>query len=287
MRDLELRADAPDSRLNAFAYMPVCGMRYIPSQADVPLPEGAIGFGIIGTKAGTLSAHIGQTEMTIESGMAAVIPVNIPYRIKAKNDCEVLYALVCGSVAECLLSDAVANGILFPNGGNILSMQLHPLLQSQQSGESCDSTIAGIAAFSLLAQLSRYGRQRSEEQSRSAMLMQTALHIMQEEFATIYGIQDIADRLELSEGHFIRLFSQTMGVTPGQYLTKLKIEFSKKLLADPSLSVGMVAELSGFSNGSYFGKVFRRATGMSPSEYAHLIAGQDDAPAADTSALYL
>ena len=58
-----------------------------------------------------------------------------------------------------------------------------------------------------------------------------------------------------------------MGVSPGKYITRVRIEYAKLLLRAPDTTIGYVAEASGFANANYFAKVFRRETGLSPSEY--------------------
>ena len=57
------------------------------------------------------------------------------------------------------------------------------------------------------------------------------------------------------------------GISPGKYITRVRIEYAKLLLRAEDVSIAYVAEASGFANANYFAKAFRRETGMSPSEY--------------------
>jgi YesN/AraC family two-component response regulator len=50
-------------------------------------------------------------------------------------------------------------------------------------------------------------------------------------------------------------------------LTSVRVERAKELLAGTRLSVKQIAGRVGYSGGNYFAKVFRRVSGMSPSEY--------------------
>ncbi|MCR2804651.1 helix-turn-helix transcriptional regulator [Paenibacillus soyae] len=84
---------------------------------------------------------------------------------------------------------------------------------------------------------------------------------------------DIARMAELtgySPYHFLRLFRDVMGRTPNRYLTECRLLEAKLLLATTGLAVKDVAERIGFSQASYFIRVFRGAEGLSPSAYREL-----------------
>src|SRR5262249_42317617 len=61
--------------------------------------------------------------------------------------------------------------------------------------------------------------------------------------------------------YFSALFRQRQGVTFERYVSDLRVERAKQLLASSTLSVARVGELSGFSSAQYFSKVFRRSVG--------------------------
>ena len=97
--------------------------------------------------------------------------------------------------------------------------------------------------------------------------MEGAIAIIQEDFPYLEGLDDLAGRLEVSKAHLIRSFVRETGISPARYITRVRIEYAKLLLRGEDASITYVAEASGFANANYFAKVFRRETGMSPSEY--------------------
>lgn len=98
-------------------------------------------------------------------------------------------------------------------------------------------------------------------------LIQTALLIIEQDYMYIYGVDDIAQRLGVSKSHFIREFTKQVNITPLKYLTKVKLERSKVVLANEQLPIDLVASLVGFSCGNYFAKVFKKEYGISPTEF--------------------
>ena len=64
-----------------------------------------------------------------------------------------------------------------------------------------------------------------------------------------------------------RIFRKTTGTTIFQYLTEVRISHAKELLGTTSLKVSQISEKVGFSDESYFSKVFKRCTGITPMNY--------------------
>ena len=76
-------------------------------------------------------------------------------------------------------------------------------------------------------------------------------------------IADMARAADLSVPHFSRLF-RNLGHTPYQHIIWLRLRYARILLKQTSLSMEQIAARCGFQNAGYFGKVFRRVTGMTP-----------------------
>jgi len=81
------------------------------------------------------------------------------------------------------------------------------------------------------------------------------------------SIREVAAALGISTSHLSRTFRKVTGTTFERYLTERRIELAKRLLLDPKNNVTQVAERCGFSDPSYFARVFRKVTGVSPREY--------------------
>lgn len=70
--------------------------------------------------------------------------------------------------------------------------------------------------------------------------------------------------------HFRRLFRRAYGESPLEYLTSLRVNFAKRLLRENDClhyTVAQIATMSGFSDISYFSRVFKKCTGVSPRAY--------------------
>lgn len=94
-----------------------------------------------------------------------------------------------------------------------------------------------------------------------------AIEQMENKFASLNGINDLADKLGVSLSHFTREFTKETGINPIRYLTNIRIQNAMHLLQDTELSINEIALQCGFSCGNYFSKTFKKNTQLSPYQF--------------------
>jgi len=103
----------------------------------------------------------------------------------------------------------------------------------------------------------------------------SAVHETLRELAVEWGTQidapwsnrDMARRLNVSEDHFIRLFKESYGMTPGQYVHHIRHQEAKRLLNETDLKVEMVGKRVGYGDLHHFSHIFKKLQGVSPRDY--------------------
>lgn len=88
------------------------------------------------------------------------------------------------------------------------------------------------------------------------------------------GLEDAARQAGLSPYHFLRVFRKALGVTPHQYLLRLRLGRAAKLLAEEEMPVTQVALDAGFADLSNFVRTFGRAAGVSPKRFRRAAKGE-------------
>lgn len=81
------------------------------------------------------------------------------------------------------------------------------------------------------------------------------------------SIEELKDMCCLSKDHFIRLFKNDLQETPTQYIIQRKIERAQLMLITSDLLIKDIAYELSFENISYFNRLFKKATGLTPSDY--------------------
>ncbi len=79
-------------------------------------------------------------------------------------------------------------------------------------------------------------------------------------------IDELASCVQLSTGYFKTWFLKNAGITPKEYINRMKIEFAKSLLMQKS-SITAVAFALGFSSSQYFSTTFKKFTGQTPKVF--------------------
>jgi len=84
-------------------------------------------------------------------------------------------------------------------------------------------------------------------------------------------LREIAQTIGMSQYHFTRLFKQSMGITPYQYVIQQRVERAKQLLRDAELAIADIALQCGFASQSHFHSHFQRLVGLTPKKFRQSI----------------
>src|SRR5262249_42352341 len=95
---------------------------------------------------------------------------------------------------------------------------------------------------------------------------------------------EMAQSVELSPAHFARMFRESTGETPHQFVLRNRIERAKEMLCAPEVRVLDVAVACGFKTQQHFARVFRDVCGISPTEYRLESGPRDPSEGSETSA---
>ncbi|MEG0911980.1 MAG: helix-turn-helix domain-containing protein [Oscillospiraceae bacterium] len=108
---------------------------------------------------------------------------------------------------------------------------------------------------------------RGQETTRSNKTAIAAMQIVNQRYMDNLTLDDIAAELNFSMFYLSKLFKKQTGTTFTDYLTKCRIEKAKEFLLEGKMSVKEIAFATGYNSQGYFSKIFRKYTGVSPSEY--------------------
>lgn len=213
------------------------------------------------------SLHVGSEQLTatLLRGQAILIPPGTSCTLTMLNAGRILKVYLRGTLIGDVMQSYFEQQKLFcPAGLSDVREAIHAREMAEDHAEQISA-----AAYHLLMRLHETA-DLYEAQSAYPLLVDAGIGIMQEEFTHLYGVDEVAERLGVTTAHFTRLFSQTVGIPPGRFLKQQKLNYAKKLLVLPEMTVALVAEMLGFSNVNYFSKVFRKENGMTPAEYRKL-----------------
>jgi AraC-like DNA-binding protein len=102
---------------------------------------------------------------------------------------------------------------------------------------------------------------------RHALSLRRAERYIRENFTRKVSLQEIAGAAGLSAPYFSTIFKEEMGENLSSYLNRLRVEKAAEMLMDTGLSLSEIASSCGFEDQSWFSKIFKNYTGISPGRY--------------------
>lgn len=276
----DIRPAAPDSTVQGLLALPL--VRFAPlSAGDRITGHGQTGDYILpAALQGNLTVSAYGHYALLAPGQAFLLSEPGEYTVQAVSDGLCILLQLRGELVPRLLAGRLTDsGALFPGGAAAVREAALALavLEDEQGqafggpasapGEAASASGGAASALAYDMLLKLRALPAAARADAGSPLVEAAVSIIQEEFPFLEGMEELAERLEVSAAHLGRVFTKKIGISPGKYITRVRIEYAKLLLRVPDASISYVAEASGFANANYFAKVFRRETGMSPSEY--------------------
>jgi len=111
--------------------------------------------------------------------------------------------------------------------------------------------------------------------SREAILSEVVIkHVKERFFNENFSIKNLATELEVSDTYLCTAFRRTRGMTINSFLTLTRLQEAKTLIRSTNMKLYEIAEETGFTNESYFAKVFRRYENQTPGDYREANVGK-------------
>ena len=103
--------------------------------------------------------------------------------------------------------------------------------------------------------------------SRGNEIIKRAIRYISGNYSQNLTLEDLAEHVNLNPSYFSSLFKQSTGSSFREYLNMVRIEESKRLLANTDYSIIDISLAVGFEDQSYFSKVFKKYTGLTPKQF--------------------
>ncbi|WP_158289547.1 helix-turn-helix domain-containing protein [Paenibacillus flagellatus] len=227
---------------------------------------------LFAVESGAFAYGIGESSGTAGSGDLVLCPPSVPFRRTLVSEALTFHFAL-------LRIDLVPA----PNAGPPLPVRFTP----SDRGRLFDSfakwrrigSLGLPSSYPLLSHywndiwtswcLERLTDSSSGRSSRSAPddLMAQAARKLEERYAEPYGVKQLSAELGLSPVQLIRRFRAAYRMTPGDYLTSVRIERACRLLRETRLTVDRIAAACGYASGYYLSRLFAARVGLAPSEY--------------------
>ncbi|MBF2028326.1 MAG: helix-turn-helix transcriptional regulator [Oscillatoriales cyanobacterium C42_A2020_001] len=211
------------------------------------------------------------------SGCIEIFPAELPYKLCWQQEAEFIHCYLepafLAHIAHETVDPDQVELILELRKVDLLIYQVLKLLKAELEVDGVgdrvyvESLSTTLAAHLLRHYSSRNHILRKHEGGLSKWQLHHAIEYINEHLSEDISLAAIAAHLGMSQYYFCRLFKQSLGITPHQYLIQQRVERAKQLLKRRELNITEIALECGFVDQSHLAKSFRQYTGISPKQF--------------------
>ncbi len=242
---------------------------------------------IIEVTCGELSVQIGTDTVDAVAGDFLLIPSGLVFRAIAKEGGAGIRAMVFDSsiIEENMENfDTEIFYMFYVQSRNKITVfnSGHPVYEAlaYSMSESHDEYVSKDVCYKLpiraniyliMTALLRYYCGSKDELDRmiyhNVMRLRPVINYIDEHFGEKIYIETLADMITVSPDYFTKMFKDSIGKTPIDYINAIRINHALEMLSESDIPVNEIAEKIGFSNPNYFHKIFKQYMVTSPLAY--------------------
>ena len=98
-------------------------------------------------------------------------------------------------------------------------------------------------------------------------LIENTIKYIHENLSNPLSLENIADHLHISSSHLSRTFKKTCKESLTEFINRTRIEKAKDYLTHSDILSYEIAELVGYNDPAYFSSIFKKYTGLSPTDF--------------------
>lgn len=209
------------------------------------------------------------------------------FSVKSESGCEFIVLnfkfqnQMVGEVSQIPLSDFL-NFVSSKESGPFISLKvsqkneiiilLNRILKEKQSDELGSDLLERLMVLELFVYISRALKMEWENSIKNRSpkvkeLIHVSVNYIKNNFERDIALADIARFVFLSPSYFTRAFKEETGVSPINYLLKIRVERAKELLRETQMKISDIALSVGFANQQRFNEIFKKYAGLTPLQY--------------------
>lgn len=235
-------------------------------------PKGRVDYQLLYIAAGKAYFYFdGKEEIVTAGHMVLYRPKEVQkYVYYGEDQTEVYWVHFTGSDVKRILKTYG-----FPTTGHVLytgtspdyQMYFRKMIQELQLCRPHYKEVLAMTLRQLFIMVSRLDISEKRISSYIQNEIEEATYYFNEHYNTDINIEEYAAKRHMSTSWFIRNFKHYNGVTPMHYILTMRIANAQSLLKSTSYNVTEIASIVGYDNPLYFSRLFKKQTGLSPSEY--------------------
>lgn len=145
--------------------------------------------------------------------------------------------------------------------------------------EAISSMVNNLKEKHIQAEEVEAAEEERYDNEASNFIVNNAMKYIEQNYPHKITLSEVAEKTYVSQWHLSKLLNRNLGQNFSEILNNVRIREAQKLLRDPSLRIGDIAERVGFVDMAHFSRVFKKNVGISANEYRNTISQKNiDSP---------
>lgn len=141
----------------------------------------------------------------------------------------------------------------------------HQLRQSELNAGIINRLRSKAMFYGLLENILQHAREKSYDSDEE--MIKSIIYYIENNFDKNLTVNALADKYNIDGKRFYYIFQKCVGMCTKQYIMKCRINRAKELLIHEIYSIGEIASIIGYEDAFHFSRIFKKNTGLSPSDF--------------------
>ena len=206
---------------------------------------------------------------TLEKGSLLYLPPGLPHEYYPENDeWSTCWMVFRGDMLAGIMKNmGFDSEMIAPNADLIAFEKLHNRLFSLAADNLHNSKKCSLLIYDAVLLAGDIFNGKSSADNTGNMIIDNAIAYINEHYCSDITLNELSDLSGVSPQYFGRLFKERLSMRPMEYIARIKISKAKIMLLDSDMPVSEISEKLGYNSPTYFGIVFKKYEGLSPSEF--------------------
>ena len=217
---------------------------------------------------GELTVRSQGVTATARAGQVVFLNCHLPHEYCSTRGAEFLWLHLDGSNTQQIWEDVCREqgGFVFdtPRAEDIKD-RIFEIICACRNEQLPHETHLSEKLYSLL--IACLGRSDPDAALRENTPIYAAIQYIRANYAANLTLEDMARQASMSKYHFSRLFKETCGYSPHEFLILTRLNRAKQLLTTTDLPISRIAQEVGYQNAASFSSVFANQVGLSPTRF--------------------
>ncbi len=257
-----------------FIHINSCDCQHLSGNTGTRRPNGRVDYQLLYIAKGICTVTVDDEEIIVPEGSVIIYPPGQPqiYRFEPSINSILYYVHFTGVGCDTTLKELDLHGKMILNIGKSTHIEnsFNKMIEEFRTKKPFYEQLCSGHLINILSYIARKQfYQLSDISYTQSKIISDICKIMHNKFDENLSVDDYAGICNLSTSRFTHIFTKTIGISPKQYLIKIKIEKAIELLENTELPIARIAELVGIADCNYFSRVFKKRTGYPPGFYRY------------------